>query len=142
VAAVPKATRCEERNCHPGTHMNEDLYVTWGDHQWLCSKPRELRLESGKSILQRRCARCCRDFVIDGSSGARHAVFVSIISFYQLPEEVTQRWLGEPCPGQPLPSDEDDRKKLGVELRIWRDRKRESSGSPAVAAAPRSTKQR
>jgi hypothetical protein len=122
--------------------MNEDLYVTWGDHQWLCSKPRELRLESGKSILQRRCARCCRDFVIDGSSGARHAVFVSIISFYQLPEEVTQRWLGEPCPGQPLPSDEDDRKKLGVELRIWRDRKRESSGSPAVAAAPRSTKQR
>ena len=27
-------------------------------------------------------------------------------------------------------------------LRIWRDRKRESSGSPAVAAAPRSTKQR
>jgi hypothetical protein len=124
--------------------MNEDPYATWGRHQWSQSTPRELQLESGQSVLQRQCIRCRRDFVIDQSSGARHAVFVSIISFYQLPEEVTMRWLAEPCPGKPLPSDGKDRTKLGVELRISGGRNREQRGSRAVAAAPRSfrTKQR
>jgi hypothetical protein len=103
--------------------MRDDMYVRWGDHHWL-DKPRHFHLESGQSIFQRRCVQCGRDFVIDESSGARHAVRVSIFSFHRLTDEVTQRWVGEACPGKRLPSNDVDREKEIAELRIQWDRSR------------------
>jgi hypothetical protein len=45
------------------------------------------------------------------SSGARHAAYASVLYFYRLDDEVTERWLNEPCPGERLQSDSDDREK-------------------------------
>jgi hypothetical protein len=62
-------------------------------------------------VLQRHCVQCGRDFITELSSGSRYAVFVSATSFYRLADEVTERWLREPCPGKRSPSDDEDRNK-------------------------------
>ena len=116
--------------------MNEDLYMTWGNHSWMQPMPRHYELESGQSIFQRRCTRCGRDFVVDMSSGARHAVHVSIFSFSKLRDEVTQRWVGENCPGKRLQSDDDDRKREVGELRIAWGRTREIGPSAHASETP------
>jgi hypothetical protein len=45
-------------------------------------------------------------------SGAFYAVYTSTFCFHRLDAEVTARWLSEPCPGEHLPGDGDDRKRL------------------------------
>jgi hypothetical protein len=119
-----------------GVQMSE--YLMWGDHRWFQYRPRQLELVSGESIFQRHCTRCGRDFVIDMLSGARHAVWVSILSFYQLHDEVTERWVAELCPGKRLPSDDEDRNKQVAELGVAREIRRfevittPMSSSPAI----------
>lgn len=97
------------------------------DHRWFQDKPRRLELESGETVLQRRCIICGRDFLIYQSSGDPWAVYVSAFSFHRLSEQVEQRWLSEPCPGKRLPSDVDDRTKRTTELRIAWQRSQESN---------------
>jgi len=46
------------------------------------------------------------------SSGVRHAVYSSALCFYRLDDEVTLRWLNEPCPSARLSSDDEGRKRL------------------------------
>jgi hypothetical protein len=55
---------------------------------------------------------------MDTSSNSSHAVFVSAISFDQLSDEVTERWLSEPCPGKRLSLDDEDRSKIIAALRV------------------------
>jgi hypothetical protein len=81
----------------------------WNRHNW--SGGRRVEVEPGKSLIQHRCSRCGRDFVEDGQTGERLAVFVSIFSFKKLPESISKRWLGELCPGGPLPDDVQVRSK-------------------------------
>jgi hypothetical protein len=69
------------------------------------------KIEPNKPIIQYHCVQCGRDFVTDASSRIGYAVFVPVISFDQLSDEVTKRWLSEPCPGGHLSSDDDDRTK-------------------------------
>jgi hypothetical protein len=88
------------------------------DHQWQERREPHLRIESGEAVMQHHCGRCGRDIVTVVSSGARHAVYASVLCFYRLDEEVTQRWLGEPCPGVRLTSDDRDRKSRLVETRV------------------------
>ncbi len=90
---------------------------TWNTHQWL-SSPRRLAVEPSNAVLHHHCVRCGRDFVIDPSSNSSHAVFVSAISFDQLADEVTKRWLNEPCPGRHGSSDDEDRTKIIAVLRV------------------------
>ena len=90
---------------------------TWNTHQWF-SNPRRLAVEPSNAVLQHHCILCGRDFVTDPSSNSSYAVFVSAISFDQLSDEVTNRWLGEPCPGGRLPSDDEDRTKIIAALRV------------------------
>jgi hypothetical protein len=90
---------------------------TWNTHQWL-SNPRRLAIEPGRVVLQHHCVRCGRDFVMDPSSNSSHAVFVSAISFDQLSDEVTKRWLKEPCPGTRLPPDDVDRTNIVAVFRV------------------------
>jgi hypothetical protein len=76
-----------------------------------------VEIESGKPLIQHRCSRCKRDFVEDASTGERYAVYVSVFSFRRLPDPVSRQWLGEPCPGAPLPLDIEVRSKL-IENRV------------------------
>jgi hypothetical protein len=100
---------------------------TWNTHQWL-SNPRRLAVEPSNAVLQHHCVRCGRDFVSDPSSNGNYAVFVSAISFDQLEDEVTKRWLSEPCPGRRRSSDDEDRNKIVAALPISHT-PRDSAGS-------------
>ena len=90
---------------------NHTLDGTSGKHQWLERREPHLKIESGEAVIQHQCVRCGRDIVTVLSSGSRHAVHVSISCFYPLDDEVTERWLTEPCPGKRLPRDDDDRQR-------------------------------
>ncbi len=94
--------------------MDRDV---WSSHQWASVRGRQVEVESGNPLVQRRCTRCGRDFVEDPSSGERHAVYVSVFSFRMLPDQINQQWLAEMCPGAPIPPDEEVRGKL-IEHRI------------------------
>jgi len=95
-------------------------YETWNTHLWLAA-PRSIVIESDQTVIQHHCARCGRDFVTNTSSDSRIAVFVSAISFHQLSDAVTTRWLSDACPGRRLSSDEEDRSKRIAELKVLHD---------------------
>jgi hypothetical protein len=90
---------------------------TWNTHQWLANA-RHLAIEPENTVLQHHCVRCGRDFVTDTSSNSCYAVLVSAISFDQLSDDVTERWLSEPCPGKRLRLDDEDRSKVIAALRV------------------------
>ena len=93
----------------------------WNRHDWVQPKARLVKVETGYSVVQRSCARCHRDFITT-PSGERYAVAVSILSFFRLDEEVTDRWVNLPCPGRLLSSDDDDRKRRVGELLVFHKR--------------------
>jgi hypothetical protein len=93
----------------------------WNGHQWHEANPRRLRVGAGTPVLHRHCVRCGRDFLTDLTSRRSRAVCVCAISFYQLDEIVTERWLREACPGTHLLSDDDDRKKKIAEFLVSDD---------------------
>jgi hypothetical protein len=83
-------------------------------HEW--SEPNGRRLvAAGESVLQHHCIRCSREFLIFEASGSQFAVYPSAVSFYQLNDEVTQRWLTERCPGVHLTRNDDDLKQCVAE---------------------------
>jgi len=84
----------------------------WNSHRWSIARGRQIEIEPGKPLIQYRCSRCKRDFVEDTSTGERYAVYVSIFIFRRLPHTVSRQWLGELCPGAPLPYDIEVRSKL------------------------------
>jgi hypothetical protein len=90
---------------------------TSADHQWHERREPHLKIETGDAVVQHHCDRCGRDIVTVLSSGARHAVYASVFSFYRLDDELTQRWLSEPCPGERLARDDKVRKKFDREVR-------------------------
>jgi len=94
------------------------LGAGWQGHDWIEPKARIVKVATGYSVVQRRCARCHRDFITT-PSGERNAVFVSIISFFLLYGEVTDRWVNLACPGRRLLSDDDDRKRRIAELGVF-----------------------
>lgn len=59
-----------------------------------------------------RCELCRRDFIEETQSGELCAVNVSAFDFIRLAREVSDRWLNEPCPKKPMPSDALDRLEL------------------------------
>ena len=94
------------------------LGAGWQGHDWIEPKARIVKVATGYSVVQRRCARCRRDFITT-PSGERNAVFVSIISFFLLDEEVTDRWVNLACLGRRLPGDDDDRERRIAELVVF-----------------------
>ena len=89
--------------------MNRDA---WNSHEWSSANPRQVEVEPGRTVVQRHCIRCMRDFVEDSASGERHAVYVSVFNFRKLPDQISRQWLGEMCPGAPLPMDIEVRARL------------------------------
>ena len=97
--------------------MTNGSVINSDGHRWHERSEAHLKIESGAAVVQHHCGQCGRDIVTVLSSGARHAVYASVLYFYRLNDEVTQRWLSEPCPGKRLASDDEDRKKLDREVR-------------------------
>jgi len=87
----------------------------WNGHQWQ-AQPRQHRIGAGTLVLHRHCVRCGRDFLTDLISRRTRAVFVSAVSFHQLDDNVTDRWVRETCPGTHSPRDDWDRKRIIAEL--------------------------
>ena len=85
------------------------LNVILDDHQWLERREPHFKLETGEAVVHHQCLRCGRDVATGLASGRRHAVYVSVLFFYRFNDEVTKRWLNEPCPGKRLPKDDEDR---------------------------------
>jgi hypothetical protein len=84
----------------------------WNTHNWTSSEGRKVEIEPGKPLIQHHCSRCRRDFVEDPPTGERYAVYVSVFMFRRLPDQITKRWIGEMCPGAPLPQDIEVRNRL------------------------------
>lgn len=103
-----------------------------GDHQWLERREPHLQIETGEAVVHHQCLRCGRDVVTVLRSGRRHAVHVSAFLFYRFNDEVTERWLSEPCPGKCLPKDDEDRNILVAEI-LARDGE---SGTPSDTGPP------
>jgi len=80
-------------------------------HLWSLQEDSRPRLESGEAVRHLHCYRCGRDVVMN-SMGVCRAAYVSMLSLYVLNDEVTKRWLAEPCPGERLESDDKDREKV------------------------------
>jgi hypothetical protein len=98
--------------------MSATSAVIRGETHQLVKRPGHLKLISGHAVVHMGCARCGRTFLIDMAAGSRYAVHPSVFSFHRLAEEVTHRWLNEPCPGEYLPSDDGDRKNRVAELKV------------------------
>jgi hypothetical protein len=96
--------------------------MTVDDHQWHGRKAPHLKIDLGGLVLQHHCGRCGRDIVTVLSSGSRHAVYASVLCFYRLDDEVTERWLSEPCPGRHLAIDDEARNKLVNEIQTFQHR--------------------
>ena len=93
---------------------------TWHTHQWL-SNPRRLAIEPCEAMLHHHCVLCGRDFLGSMSSNKTYAVFVSAISFDQLSQEVTKRWLSEPCSGMHASSDDEDNNQIVAALPVFQE---------------------
>ena len=73
--------------------------------------PRKLVL-NGIELFHSQCRACGRDFVRMARSHHWNAAYILVFSVEFLPPEVNDRWLGEPCPGEELASDDVDRLML------------------------------
>ena len=81
-----------------------------------------------RTAAQYYCIRCAREFLALKSSGARLAVYAGAISFYQLSNEVADRWLEERCPGARSTQDNEDRKRRIGEIPVSSDRVDDAAG--------------
>jgi hypothetical protein len=66
----------------------------WQTHDWY---DRPLEIDPGKEFIQFICRKCARSFV-DDETGQRYAIHVSAFTIHRLSDEITERWLSEPCP--------------------------------------------
>ena len=76
----------------------------WETHDWF-DRP----LEIDPSQTQFVCRNCGRAFIGD-TTGKRHAIHASAFEVNRLSDEVTERWLAEPCSKNIQPTDRDDGK--------------------------------
>jgi len=77
----------------------------WKTHDWF---DRPLEIDPGKRITQFICRKCARGFVGD-TNGTRYAIHASAFAIHRLSDDVTDRWLSEPCPSERKQADLDDR---------------------------------
>src|SRR5271156_46768 len=93
--------------------------LQWYSHQW--AVPGGERIENvGKKRWRFTCTACGRAFVADDTGNRRWAINqyqkVYFAEFGDqdavLEEEVSARWLNEPCPRRLLPADDADRNRI------------------------------
>jgi hypothetical protein len=99
--------------------MEEVKDSGWNGHKWRDANPRQLQVGAGTLVLYQHCVQCGRDFLMDLTSRRSRAVAISAVSFHQLDDAVTERWLRESCPGTHLLGDEEDRGNKIAELLVF-----------------------
>jgi hypothetical protein len=77
----------------------------WETHDWF---DRPLEIDPEQNLVQFICRKCARGFVND-ATGRRYAIHASTFAVYRLSDEVTARWLAEPCPLERQPHDQEAR---------------------------------
>ena len=88
----------------------ETNLAPWQTHDW-CA-PRPLEIDFSKNGILFICRKCNRGFAKE-STGSRYAIQLSAFAVFRLADEVTSRWLSEPCPiEQPQKDWEDKRSRL------------------------------
>jgi hypothetical protein len=113
------------------------------DHQWIERQAPHFKLDTGETVAHQQCLRCGRDFVTVLYSGNRYAVHVGAFVFYRFDDEVTERWLSEPCPGKRSPADDEDRNSQIVKiLALDEDSRRSRPFWKSGSSAPNSTTKR
>lgn len=77
---------------------------SWSTHRWLGSGGRALDL-GGQLKTEYVCINCKRHFVRIDQTGELFAAYPTVLDFDRLAQDVTERWLNEPCPGREQESD-------------------------------------
>jgi hypothetical protein len=77
--------------------MNDEIILE--DHLWAGSEPHEVMLNSKPFILY-RCSRCGREFAREPGQSNWKAVYVGALRVDFLDDELSRRWVSEPCPGR------------------------------------------
>jgi hypothetical protein len=90
----------------------------WNGHKWVEPNGRHLHLVQGGLGVQWRGHSCAREFLIIETSGEPLAVHSLITRFSRLTDDVTKRWIEQPCPGERLALDDQDRKKGMAEIPV------------------------
>jgi hypothetical protein len=80
----------------------------WQSHDWKV-KTMEALVSGGGSRLEFKCRRCERRF---NQTTANHRIWAVDLQGIALLDDITSRWLGEQCAGQPGTTDDDDRLKV------------------------------
>lgn len=78
----------------------------WNTHDWF---DRPLEIDHGEKVMQFVCRKCARAFIND-VTGRRYAIHASAFAVHRLSDEVTNRWLFEPCPNERHTSNRNDEK--------------------------------
>jgi hypothetical protein len=71
-------------------------------HHWSNGGPPHQITQDGRTIVHQRCVNCERDFALELDGSGWHALYVGVFRVELLAESVSQRWLFEECPGEPL----------------------------------------
>jgi hypothetical protein len=75
-------------------------------HSWSDgAAPHEI-IQDGQVILHHRCLNCARDFAKEEGDEFWRAAHVGLLKIEFLPEDVTEQWIGEGCPGEIRASDQ------------------------------------
>jgi hypothetical protein len=73
-------------------------------HVWADDTAHQIT-QDGESIFHHRCIRCGRDFVEPTDGRGWQAAYVGVLRIELLADSVTERWVGEECPGRLLTED-------------------------------------
>ena len=79
-------------------------------HLFLQKQPRRIK-QDGLTVFVLHCSACGRDYMQPDQSAQWHAAYVGIFLIQLLPEDVTERWFTQRCPGRRLEADANDRAK-------------------------------
>jgi hypothetical protein len=79
----------------------------WNSHEW---DIRQVELPSDVIADQHTCRKCARHFIREKPSGSSYAIHIGLQQFDRLSEEVTSRWLSEPCAGEISTRDIEDQR--------------------------------
>jgi hypothetical protein len=71
-------------------------------HFWSNGPTSHQIFQNGRTMVHQRCSRCGRDFAFELDGSGWHAVYVGAFKVELLAESVSQQWLTDQCPGQPL----------------------------------------
>ena len=84
----------------------------WQTHDWIDKRGQMFKDAAGKEFIHCHCKKCGRDFLRDPDSDSAIAIHVGALHFEPLEDDVTARWLNEPCPRDRFVDDDAARSRI------------------------------